>query len=768
MGFKILPGDCRVVLKDIPDSSIDSVVSDPPSGIKMMGKEWDHFKPDTEDELAAERATLMAFQNFLVEVFIEVYRVLKPGAFGLVWALPRTSHHTGMALERSGFEIRDRFSHVFGCLSEDTELLTENGWEQYPHLRVGTLAMCYDLTTDSFSWQPIQEVYVYPYNDTAYNLRGDLTDQLISRGHRCVVERGGKPVLEYAEALKQQESVPILENVSDLLEALPLSKSHSGTQKQGLFQRVCKCKNREAEQEVQNTLSSLSAVWSSVSPKEPCINSKSQVLQSFMPSSNLCHNRTNGESGGTGSLILDSRSGGVSSRKDVRRIESSLEGWGDNTSLSGELCGVEVCEVPTGVHRDGREEWVCRGASIDSSQNFRAFPNEVRNCSSYQSQPEGQSSRKSYAVCYQSGSQVVRASRFTTPDLVRVETTHYKGMVWCIRTTTGCFVARRLGKAFVTGNSGYKKGLDIKKALLAEGLPEEAEKWIGHHTGVKPAMEDWWLIRKPISGRVIDNLLKYGTGTINIDSARIYTDWNEVDRPDSWKKSGFTSKPEASKVAAPPGQGIECHPLGRWPADFILSHSLGCRKVGYRTLKGDQRGDPGGRRPGGFYNTGSDVGDGKPNAHVYGNENLPIYECAPGCPIRILEEQEPGASRFFKVFEPEYEDPFRYLAKPSPKEKNADLDEELINEHPTVKSLKLMRYLVKLATPSGGVVIDPFAGSGTTLVAAIEDNFDCIGIENDPETLPVLMNRVKNAHQREEARRTQEEGFSMIFDLESE
>jgi DNA modification methylase len=463
MRFEIHPGDCREVMKTLPDSSVDSVVTDPPSGIGMLGRKWDSFKPD-EEELVEGRAELLAFQNFLVEVFVEVYRVLKPGAFGLVWALPRTSHHTGMALERAGFEIRDRFSHVFG--------------------------------------------------------------------------------------------------------------------------------------------------------------------------------------------------------------------------------------------------------------------------------------------------------------------------------------------------QGYKKGLDVKKALLAEGLVEEAEKWTGHHTGVKPAVEDWWLIRKPISGKIIENLLKYGTGSLNIDSARVYTDWIETDRPESWKSSGHTSKPEAEKVAAPPGQGIECHPLGRWPANLILSHSLECRKVGYKTLKGDLRGNPGGKRPGGFYATGSDVGDGKPNARVYGNEDIPIYECASGCPVRILDEQAGilksgganvrrksptyweggavkgtpeiaygdtgGASRFFKTFEPDYDEPFLYAKKPSPKEKNADLDEGLVNEHPTVKSLKLMRYLVKLVTPSGGRVIDPFAGSGTTLVAAIEEDFDCIGIENDPDSLPTLQYRVASAYQREEERRDQEDAFNMIFELESE
>lgn len=86
----------------------------------------------------------------------------------------------------------------------------------------------------------------------------------------------------------------------------------------------------------------------------------------------------------------------------------------------------------------------------------------------------------------------------------------------------------------------------------------------------------------------------------------------------------------------------------------------------------------------------------------------------------------------------------------------------------TVKSLKLMRYLVKLVTPSGGRVIDPFAGSGTTLVAALEEGFDCIGIENDPESIPVLQNRVENVYQREAERLEQEAAFNLVFELESE
>jgi site-specific DNA-methyltransferase (adenine-specific) len=349
------------------------------------------------------------------------------------------------------------------------------------------------------------------------------------------------------------------------------------------------------------------------------------------------------------------------------------------------------------------------------------------------------------------------------------------GLVWALPRTshhTGMALERsgfeirdRLVHLF---SQGYKKGLDIKKALLAQGLTEEADKWSGYHTGVKPAIEDWWLIRKPISGKIIENLLRYGTGVLNIDASRVYTDWDEADRPESWKRSGFTSKPEADKVAAPPGQGINCHPLGRWPADVVFSHNSSCKRVGTQLLKGDQRGDPGGKRPGGFYATGADVGDGKPNSRVYGNEGVPIYECEPGCPVRILNEQENGASRFFQTFDPDYDEAFQYIAKPSTKEKSADLDEGLVNEHKTVKSLKLMTYLVRLITPQGGKVLDPFAGSGTTLVAAAELGFGFLGIERDPKTWPVLKNRVANALQRIEDARDRDEAANLVFKLESE
>lgn len=99
----ILHGDCLDILSAMPANSIDSVVTDPPAGIAFMGKDWDHHKGGRDQWTA-----------WLAERLAECLRVAKPGAHALVWALPRTSHWTAMAIEDAGWVIEDRVAHIFG------------------------------------------------------------------------------------------------------------------------------------------------------------------------------------------------------------------------------------------------------------------------------------------------------------------------------------------------------------------------------------------------------------------------------------------------------------------------------------------------------------------------------------------------------------------------------------------------------------------------------------------------------------------------------
>ena len=100
---KVIQGDCLEVLKGIPDNYFDSLITDPPAGISFMGKNWDENK-----------GGMLQWINWMSEVMAECLRTMKPGACGLVWSIPRTSHWTGMALELAGFRLIDCVHHCFG------------------------------------------------------------------------------------------------------------------------------------------------------------------------------------------------------------------------------------------------------------------------------------------------------------------------------------------------------------------------------------------------------------------------------------------------------------------------------------------------------------------------------------------------------------------------------------------------------------------------------------------------------------------------------
>lgn len=127
--WAVVQGDCLDVLREMPDSCVDAVVTDPPAGIGFMGKEWDDFRrarnpADSGRDSPFGRASRsgpeyarrprQAFVETMTAIFAEVLRALKPGGHAVIWAIPRTSHWTAWAIEDAGFEIRDCLTHLFG------------------------------------------------------------------------------------------------------------------------------------------------------------------------------------------------------------------------------------------------------------------------------------------------------------------------------------------------------------------------------------------------------------------------------------------------------------------------------------------------------------------------------------------------------------------------------------------------------------------------------------------------------------------------------
>jgi site-specific DNA-methyltransferase (adenine-specific) len=228
----------------------------------------------------------------------------------------------------------------------------------------------------------------------------------------------------------------------------------------------------------------------------------------------------------------------------------------------------------------------------------------------------------------------------------------------------------------------------------------------GRGTGLKPCHEGWVLIRKPlIEPTVGAQVLATDTGAIRIDDCRVphanpedfAQHKKSVDqvrarggkRSGSWKNSSDLSG--ANEVTE----------LGRWPGNLVLTHDSAC----VVSVRGSS--------------------------------------CTDTCPVGQLGE----SSKYFKTF--------LNVPKPSASEKNARLEDllyscavcdrmdiepfcdhevtttRLVNDHPTTKPILLVRYLLRMVTPPGGVVMDPFLGSGTTAVAADLEGCRILGVEKE-------------------------------------
>jgi site-specific DNA-methyltransferase (adenine-specific) len=261
------------------------------------------------------------------------------------------------------------------------------------------------------------------------------------------------------------------------------------------------------------------------------------------------------------------------------------------------------------------------------------------------------------------------------------------------------------------GSGNYIGGPKVKVPRLGDAETAEALTWQGWGTALKPAFEPIVVARKPLAGTVAANVLAHGTGALNIDGARVRAEPGDVAAVIGTKRSGGImgeSKPRES--ASVP------HDAGRWPANVVLDESQAAeldKQSG--TLKG-----------GGFPSKRSGDGSGV-DRKVFG-------AFAGQSDLEATRLEDGGASRFFPTF--------RYEAKAPTSERPRDGD----TAHPTVKPLDLMRWLVRLVTPPGGTVLEPFAGSGTTLEAAVLENFTVIGIEREETYMPLILNRLRKPH----------------------
>lgn len=315
------------------------------------------------------------------------------------------------------------------------------------------------------------------------------------------------------------------------------------------------------------------------------------------------------------------------------------------------------------------------------------------------------------------------------------------------------------GKGGLYGGGFGANGTGEGECSVTAPATAEAQKWQGWGTALKPAFEPVVVARKPLIGTVAENVLAHGTGGLNIDGTRLpTTDKISVDSYSGRNKfllGGLESVDELRLYAeedkkTPTGEAAKKmlvryeawlastppQPTGRWPSNVMLDEFTA-----------------------GLVDEQSGVSKSIPSPRKEETHSEDIYGKGLGNWSGSTHSDSGGASRFF------------YVAKASKRDRNEGLDElpevrhsdrekddgvggdnprnrsngARQNFHPTVKPTDLMRQLVRLVTPPGGIVLDPFTGSGSTGKAAILEGFEFIGVELTDEYLPIIEGRLSHA-----------------------
>ncbi len=192
MEITLYNNDCLKILKTFSENSIDSIITDPPYGIKFMNKKWDYNIPS-------------------IEIWKECLRVLKPGGHILVACGTKTQHRMACNIEDAGFEIRDLIAWIYGCYSWDTEILTKRGWFYFDQLHENDEILQWDKDTNNLSWIKPLNKFKYVIDDEMVLFENRHTSQLITKNHSV-----------YTKIRKHSRNVK--SNIYEKIEAINIKK----------------------------------------------------------------------------------------------------------------------------------------------------------------------------------------------------------------------------------------------------------------------------------------------------------------------------------------------------------------------------------------------------------------------------------------------------------------------------------------------------------------------------------------------------------------
>ena len=668
MTNQIIHGDCIEKLKDLPENSIDSIVTDPPYELGFMGKSWD--------------STGIANNPLM---WAECLRVLKPGGYLLSFGGTRTYHRMASAIEDAGFEVRDMIEWVYGCLSEDTEILTSNGWKMLYSVFEGDYVFACDYKNDmKLQLESVKQKFIYDYDEDAYHIKdtgyynSELmeTDHIVSKNHNVLVsESWARDCYSNGEYPQKVFAEILYENVQKRKELGYKSEFHIP----GLNGYI-PCTIEKIPYK--------GKVW--------CVEVESGAFVARRK----------------GKIFITGNSGFPKSLS----ISKAIDKMGIEPDIENKL----NFEKKLAKHiREQREK---NNISLKEMNKIFGY---VAGCNWWESQNKNNFRYPNVKDWERLKTIIDVSSEYD--NRIKIEAAIGEKIGESIRSTAG-FSNEQVPRP-------WKEKVGEVYDITAPAT-ENSKQWEGWGTALKPAHEPICMARKPLAEKTVaQNVLKYGTGGINIDESRVGTEGarfngRNVDS-DIYGKYG-TDKPK------------EVYDYGRFPANLIHDNSEEVRECFPDTKTGKAiRSNSGGKTFGGE-NTKPVMDDlwyedGGGNASRFFKSILYYPKASKsernkGC--EGLEEKQKAGAEFRpnhqeKANNGETGNPFGRWNK-------------VVNNHPTVKPIALMEYLIKMVTPKGGIVLDPFAGSGSTLVAAKQNGYQYIGIEMTEEYIPIIKARLNN------------------------
>lgn len=775
-------GDVLALLKTFPDNYFDDLFCDPPYGLSFMGQEWDHGVPSKV-------------------VWKEASRVLKPGGHLLAFGGTRKWHRLAVNIEDGGFKIRDTMMWLYGCYSEDTQILTPNGWVNGTEIQEGDLVASWCATTDTIRFEVVQKKTLAPYNGPMIHLKNDNTDQLLTPNHRVYVDVCKRKQVNGIrkghwsgwQVQRADELVPFRRT------KLPLGSSQDG---QGFgdvkYAALLGWMWTEGGFDHGNNGMGVRLYQSSVNQEH--VEEIRQLLYALgITHSEYSRVRTYKDREYTEYTWYWSGDWAERLRLDLPDKKPS---WGTIFKMTAEE---KAAFFDAAMKGDGSENAFYQkdGECLEKMQTLCHLMGKQARCNF---------KKRAVSIHHNATTQLQSRHRKAKPPV------QYEGMVWCVTVPSGAVMVRRNGRIFISGNSGFPKGHNISKAIAKrKGGALKAREAI---TYMKARREELGLSRREfeirIFGRSDGNVRNWEEEisipkpglwpkireAMELESTPYDKDMQRGDREKSveegsfgyqkdgerWEKERVIREPVTDLAKLWEGYNTAIKPA--WEplvvamkstegtyASNALKHGVAGLNIDGSRIGFASEDDRDAAKPQGKATSRKAAGDGglaagyretprgtfeaKQTQGRYpanlilshhpdcGTEVVETLECHVDCPVRRLDEQTggEGASRFF------------YQAKAAKSEREAGLTppegKKRANSHPTVKPLDLNRYFANLILPPAREseprrLLVPFSGVGSEVIGALQAGWDHVeAIEINPEYVSIAQQRI--AHHVPEA-----------------